>query len=120
MFFWKKKKKEEKRKKKEELSEQQIEQIIDEYMSLTKEIVGRYLPRRMRRALSKNKGWGSLSASERKAQIKEVKQEGLSSWLEQTTEETFEEISSFVSESVSLEEELRGKLKEFKKKWNIK
>lgn len=113
MRFWKKGKK-------EQFSDGQIEQIINEYMVLTKSTVGKYLPRRMRRVLNKNKGWGSLSASERKSQIQEIKQKGLGGWLEQATQETFEEISSFVSDGAPFETELKDTLTEFKKKWSIK
>jgi len=113
MLFWK-------RGKREELSDEQIEKIVVEFMDLTKNGVCKYLPRRMRRALSKNKGWQSLSSSEKIDQIQEIKQKGLSGWLDQSAEEVFEELSSFVSESVALEEELRKELREFKKKWNIK
>ncbi|RLE12241.1 hypothetical protein DRJ04_06550 [Candidatus Aerophobetes bacterium] len=113
MFFWK-------RGKKEEFSDEQIEKIIDEYMLLMKEAIGRYLPRRMRRALNKNKGWKSLSASKKREQLQDIRQKGLSSWLDQTTEEAVEQISSFVPESGALEEELRKILKDFKKKWNIR
>ena len=70
MFFWK-------RGKKEEFSDEQIEKIIDEYMLLMKEAIGRYLPRRMRRALNKNKGWKSLSASKKREQLQDIRQKGL-------------------------------------------
>lgn len=113
MRFWK-------RKKKEELSEEQITQIVDEYMGLMKDVMGKYLSRQMRRALNKSRGWGSLSSSQKKKEIEEIKQQGLSSWLDKSTEETIEQVSSFVSDHVVLEEELRKASREFKKKWNIK
>lgn len=113
MPFWK-------RKKRKELSDQQIQQVIDEYTSLMKNVIGKYLPRRMRRALNKNRGWGGLSGSEKKEQVQQIRQKGLSSWLNQSTEEALEQISSFVSEGIALEEDLRKELKDFKKKWDIK
>ena len=110
-----------KKKKKERFSEEDFEQIITEYTGLMKDAMGKYLPRRMRRAMNKNnKGWESLSVSEKKAQIQEIKQKGLNNWLDESTGEVLEQVSSFVSETVVLEEELRKILKEFKKKWNIK
>jgi len=114
MLFWKGKKKEEK------LSDEKIEQIISEYVDLMKSKIGEYLPRRMRRALNKSKRWSGLSPSEKKEQIQDIKQKGLSNWLNESTEEAIEQISSFVSESVALENDLRKTLKEFKKKWNIR
>ncbi|HHF98962.1 hypothetical protein J7L81_03610 [Candidatus Aerophobetes bacterium] len=114
MFFWKRKKEEKK------LTPEQIEKIATEYTDLVKEITGKYLPRRMRRALNRAKGWQGLSLSERKKQIQKITENGVSSWLEETTQETIEQVSSFIQESTTFEEELRKALREFKKKWGIK
>jgi len=110
MLFWKRKK----------FDEAEIKQIFEEYLEVLKTTMGKYLSRQMRRALSKNKGWGSLSPSQKREQIQEIKQKGLNNWLDEHTEEVFEQISSFVSDSGLLKEDLKKALKEFKKKWNIK
>ncbi|MBC7188675.1 hypothetical protein H5U35_00435 [Candidatus Aerophobetes bacterium] len=113
MLFWRKRKK-------EELTDEQVEQVVLEYADFLKQITGKYLPRRMRRALNRNKGWGSLNASQKRAQIQEIKQKGLGSWLEESTQQALEEVASFVSDSSAFEKELREGLKELKRRWNIK
>lgn len=114
-MFWKKKRK------KAELSEEAIESIVREYSDVLKGGVARHLPRRMRRAMDKgNKGWGSLSASEKRAQIQEIRQRGLGSWLDETTQETYEQIASFVADAATLEQELLESLAVFKKANSIR
>lgn len=112
--FWKKKKQ-------QELSDGAIEGIIREYSDVLKAVIATHLPRRMRRAMDKgNKGWGSLSPAQRKAQIQETRQQGVGPWLEETTQETYEQIASFVADAAVLEQELRGALATFKKERNIR
>ena len=113
-MFWKKKKQ-------QQLSDEAIEGIIREYSGVLKGVVARHLPRRMRRMMDKgNKGWGSLSPAQKKAQIQEVRQRGVGPWLEETTGETYEEIGSFAMDAATLEQELRGALTTFKKEKNIR
>ena len=107
------------RKKKKKFEEKEIEQIIDDYSQTTKTLIGKYLPRRARRAMNKGKG-SRLTSAEKSDQIQKIKKIGISTWLNETTEDTFGELSSFVTDPISLQAELQTMLKEFKKKWNIK
>jgi len=107
------------RKKQKELDVKEIEQIMEEYLKILKETIGKYLPRRERRAMMKGKGregWGSAKRGE----IEQIKKKGIKTWLNQTTEDTLSELSSAIPDFPSLESDLRGRLKDFKKKWKIK
>ena len=108
------------RKKKKKLDEKEIEQIIDDYSQTTKALIGKYLPRRARRAMNKGKGGARLTSAEKGDQMQKIKKIGISAWLNETTEDTFEELSSFVNDPASLQSELYTVLKRFKKKWSIK
>lgn len=108
------------RKKRKELKLEEIEQIIEEYSRVVKETIGKYVSRRERRAMSKGKGGMGLSSSARKEEIEQIKKKGVSIWLNETTEDALSELSSVVSDFSSLESDLRGRLKELKRKWKIK
>jgi len=45
---------------------------------------------------------------------------GMGAWLDQTTQDTLKELSPILMDSPSLESELMAKLKELKKKWNLR
>jgi len=111
MFFGKRKKK---------FEEKEIEQIIDDYSQTMKALIGKYLPRRARRAMNRGKGGARLTPAEKNEEMEKIKKIGISAWLNEITEDTFGELSSFVADSVSLQSELYTVLKRFKKKWNIK
>jgi len=106
------------RKKQKELDPKEIKQIMEEYLRIVKETIGKYLPRRERRAMSREKG--GRGASKKNKEIEQIKKNGVRAWLNQTTEDVLSELSSIVPDFPSLESDLRGRLKDFKKKWKIK
>jgi hypothetical protein len=115
--FWRRRKK----KTQSELTDEQIEGIIRGYSEVLKRAMGNHLPRRMRRAMSRGqKGWDSLSAGQQRAQLQEIRQKGIGSWLEDTTHETYEQIASYVADPAPLEEDLREALSAFKKEHSIR
>jgi len=111
MFFGKRKKK---------FEEKEIEQIIDDYSQTMKALIGKYLPRKVRRAMNRGKSGARLTPAEKSGEVQKIKKIGISAWLNGVTEDTFGEVSSFVTDSVSLQSELYSMLKRFKKKWDIK
>jgi len=84
------------KKKRKELDSEEIKQITEEYLKIVKETIGKYLPRRERRAMSREKGgWG---ASKKKEEIEQIKKNGVRAWLNQTTEDVLSELSSIYRE----------------------
>jgi len=108
------------KKKRKELDSKEIEQIMEEYLKVVKETVGKYLSRRERRVMSRGKSGKRQSASAKNKEIEQIKKKGAGFWLNQTTEDVLSELSSIVPDFPSLESDLRGRLKDFKKKWKIK
>ena len=108
------------KRKHKELESEEIEQIIEEYSEVVKETISKYLPRRERRAMSKGRGGMGLTPSTKKEEIEQIKKKGISVWLNGSTEDALNELSPIVSDFSSLESDLRGRLKEFKRKWKIK
>ncbi len=108
------------RKKPKELESKEIEQIIEEYSQVMRDTIGKYLSRRERRAMSKGKGGMRLSSSTKNEEIEQIKKKGAGVWLDQVTEDALNELSPIVPDFAALESDLRGRLKNFKKKWNIK
>ncbi|MEA1963856.1 MAG: hypothetical protein U9O41_01820 [Candidatus Aerophobetes bacterium] len=107
-------------KRKKKFEEKEVEQIIDDYSQTMKNVVGKYLPRKVRRAMNRKGSGAGLTSAEKNEQMEKIKKIGISAWLNEITEDTFGELSSFVSDSVSLQSELYTALKEFKKRWNIR
>jgi phage terminase small subunit len=108
------------RKKGMEPEAKDIEKIIEEYSAVVKSTIGRYLPRRARRAMSRGKGGVGFSPSRKNKEIEKIKKVGIEAWLDQTTQDTLKELSPLLSDPLSLESELMSRLKEFKKKWNLR
>ncbi len=108
------------RKKEKKLELKEIEQIVEDYSKVLRDTIGKYLPRRERRAMSRGKGGMRLASSTKKEEIEQIKKKGAGSWLNQTTEDALNELSSIIPDFTSLQSELRNKLKDFKKKWKIK
>ena len=108
------------RKKKKELELKEINQIVEDYSKVLRETIGKYLPRRERRAMGRGKGRMRPGSSVEKEEIEQIKKKGVASWLNQVTEEALNELSSIIPDFTSLQSELRNRLKDFKKKWKIK
>jgi len=107
--------------KRKEFDEKKIEQVMEDFVKTIGKLMAKYLPRRMRRTMRKNKsGWGKLSDRERKGGMEEMKKRGLSSWLNKKVDEIYQEIEPFASDPGALGKDLRASLKELKKKWKIK
>ncbi len=111
MPFWRKR---------TELEPRDIEQIINEYSAVVKDTIGRHLPRRARRAMSRGKSGLGLSPGKKNEEIAQIRKMGMGAWLDQTTQDTLKELSPILMDSPSLESELMAKLKELKKKWNLR
>ena len=105
---------------KKEFSEEEIEKIIEDYGKMIKSLLKEHLPRWARRAMNKTKNRTGVAVSKKGEEIRKIKKMGMSSWLEQTTQELFEELSSFTTDPASLKSKLDTMLKEFKRKWKIK
>jgi len=108
------------RKKKKKLELKEMEQIVEDYSKVLRDTIGKYLPRRERRAMSKGKGGMRLGPSAKSEEIEQIKKKGVRAWLNQTTEDALNELSSIIPDFTSLQSELRNRLKNFKKKWKIK
>lgn len=101
--------------------EKKIEQVMEDFVKTIGELMAKYLPRKMRRTMHKNKsGWGKISDKKNKEEMEEIKKRGLSSWLNERVNEIYQEIEPFANNPGALEKDLRASLKELKKKWRIK
>ena len=108
------------KRRKREFSQEEIEQVINDYSEMVKSVLREYLPRWARRAMNKAKGRSGLTVSKENEEIQEIKRIGISAWLDRATQDVFEEISSFTSDPASLKSKLDSILKEIKRKWKIK
>jgi|GEM_PF-5712408 len=103
--------------KRKEFDEEKIEQVMEDFVKTMGELMEKHLPRRIRRTMRKKRGgWGKISNKD----MEEIKKRGLSSWLNETVDETYQEIGSFANDPGALEKDLKIFLKELKKKWKIR
>jgi len=83
---------------KKEFSEEEIEKIIDDYDKRVKSLLKEHLPRWARRAMNRTRDRTGAIMNKKGEEVQKIKKMGMSSWLEQTTQELFEGLSSFTME----------------------
>lgn len=111
MVFWRKK----------EYTQEEMTEIIKDFTVNLRVVLRNHLPREMRRSMQKDeKKQLKMLQGENTGHFEEIKKKGLSSWLSESLEEAYKELSSFVAEPGQLQEDLQSYLRGFKKRWKIK
>lgn len=106
---------------KKEYTGEEMAEIIKDFSAGLRSVLRNHLPRKMRRAMQKNeKKQLRTIKGENAGQFEGIKKKGLSSWLSDSLQEAYQELSSLVADPGQLQEDLQSYLREFKRKRKIR